>query len=55
MTFPKLGKLVTLTAKSVWLYEPQTFTPWLAENLDLLGETLGIGELEVKATEVPGG
>ncbi|NTE33439.1 DUF4268 domain-containing protein [Agrobacterium tumefaciens] len=55
MNFPKLGKLVTLSAKSVWLYEAQTFTPWLADNLDLLGEALGIGELELKSTEVPAG
>jgi hypothetical protein len=55
MNFPKLGKLVTLSAKSVWLYEAQTFTPWLAENLDLLGDALGIGELELKSTEVPAG
>jgi hypothetical protein len=55
MNFPKLGRLVTLTAKSVWQYEAQTFTPWLAENLDLLGEALGIGELELKSTEVPAG
>jgi hypothetical protein len=55
MNFPKLGKLVTLSAKSVWLYEAQTFTPWLAGNLDLLGEALGIGELELKSTEVPAG
>ncbi|CAN7183672.1 DUF4268 domain-containing protein [Rhizobium sp. LjRoot254] len=55
MNFPKLGKLITLSAKSVWLYEAQTFTPWLAQNLDLLGEALGIGELELKSTEVPAG
>jgi len=55
MNFPKLGKLVTLSAKSVWMYEAQTFTPWLAENLDLLGDALGLGELELKSTEVPAG
>ncbi|CCE98414.1 hypothetical protein SFHH103_03923 [Sinorhizobium fredii HH103] len=55
LNFPKLGKLETLSAKNVWLYEAQSFTPWLAENLDLLGEALGIGELELKSTEVPAG
>ncbi|WP_167376169.1 hypothetical protein [Sinorhizobium americanum] len=35
MDFPKLGRLVTLSAKNVWIYEAQTFTPWLAENPDL--------------------
>jgi hypothetical protein len=55
MTFPRLGRLTTISAKTVWLHEAQTFTPWLAENLDLLGEALQIGELELKATELPAG
>lgn len=55
MSFPKLGRLTTISAKAVWLHEAQTFTPWLAENLDLLGEALQIGELELKATELPAG
>jgi hypothetical protein len=52
---PKLGRLSRLSAKSVWLHEAQSFTPWLADNLDLLSETLQIGELELKATEIPAG
>lgn len=55
MNFPRLGKLVTLSAKSVWQYEAQTFTPWLAQNLELLGDALDIGDLELKSTEVPAG
>ncbi|ESX96701.1 DUF4268 domain-containing protein [Mesorhizobium sp. LNJC403B00] len=55
MSFPKLGRLTTISAKAVWLHEAQTFTPWLAENLDLLGEALQIGDLELKATELPAG
>lgn len=55
MAFPALGRLETLTAKSVWQYEAQTFTPWLAENLDLLATELDLGELELKDTEVPAG
>jgi hypothetical protein len=47
MTFPKLGRLTTTSAKSVWLHEAQTFTLWLPENLCLLGAVLQIGELEL--------
>ena len=39
--------------RSVWKDEAQDFTPWLArtENLTLLADTLGIGELETVAQE----
>lgn len=52
---PKLGKLVTLKATEVWGNEPQVFTPWLSDNLDLLAEALQIDELELKGTEVAAG
>lgn len=52
---PKLGKLVTLKATDVWGNEPQVFTPWLSQNLDLLAEALQIDELELKGTEVAAG
>jgi len=52
---PKLGRLVTLKATDVWGNEPQVFTPWLAQNLDLLAEALQIDELELKGTEVAAG
>lgn len=52
---PKLGKLVTLKATEVWGNEPQVFTPWLSQNLDLLAEALQIDELELKGTEVAAG
>ncbi len=55
MTVPKLAKLVSLKATDVWANEPQVFTPWLAENLLLLGEALQLGELELKGTEVLAG
>lgn len=51
MTIPKLGKLVTVTAKSVWQLEAQSFTPWLAQNLELLSDALDLGDLELKGTE----
>ena len=55
MNFPKLGKLVAMKAADVWGNEPQVFTPWLSENLDLLADALGLEELELKGIEVPAG
>lgn len=51
----KLGRLVTLKATEVWGNEPQVFTPWLSQNLDLLAEALQIEELELKGIEVAAG
>ena len=55
MVLPKLGRLQTLKATEVWGNEPQVFTPWLSQNLNLLAEALQIDELELKGTEVPAG
>ena len=52
---PKLGTLQTLRATDVWGNEPQVFTPWLSQNLDLLAEALQLDDLELKGTEVPAG
>jgi len=40
----RFGKLHPLAASSVdgWSHEAHDFTPWLAENLELLGEELGL-------------
>lgn len=48
----KLGRLQRVSLRDIWESEPGDFTPWLAggENLDLLGETIGI-DLELEATE----
>jgi len=45
-----LGKLEYLDPRSIWSMEATDFTPWLAENLALLGETLGL-DLELVKTE----
>ena len=37
--------------REVWPSEATNFTPWLAENIEMLGEALGI-DLEVQSTEV---
>lgn len=42
----KLGKLQRVDPRTIWKHEAHDFTPWLAENIDMLSEALGI-ELEV--------
>lgn len=48
----KLGRLERVDLRSVWVSEPEDFTPWLAEadNIGLLGETIGL-DLEVETRE----
>ena len=50
---PKLDRLHPVKLREIWETEAQHFTPWLAEeeNLILLGETLGM-ELELEAQEI---
>ena len=47
----QIGSLATLAAREVWTNEAQDFTPWLASNIALLGNAIGI-DLETEATEV---
>ena len=49
-TFP-IRKLERLNIREIWPSESQDFTPWLAENLDELGDILGI-EMQLDDTEV---
>lgn len=51
---PQLGTITRLDARKVWSNEAADFTPWLFQNLSLLGEALGL-ELEPKTTEAPVG
>ena len=48
-----LSKLERVPLREAWRHEAGDFTPWLAEedNLATLAETLGLGELELVATE----
>lgn len=46
-----LGKIQVVSLRSIWKNEAQEFTPWLADNIDELGEALGI-ELEYEDCEV---
>jgi hypothetical protein len=49
-----LGKLVEVPLKELWPGEATHFTPWLSENLALLGERLDL-ELELLSTEADAG
>jgi len=51
----RLGRLERTNPREAWPSESQGFTPWLAENLDLLSEALGVGDTEVVGPEVPVG
>jgi hypothetical protein len=43
MTQPQdFGRLETVSVRSAWAHEASAFTPWLAQNLDRLGDALGI-------------
>ena len=48
-----LGRLIRVDLRDIWSREADDFTPWLVreENLTILGETLGIDDLELEAQE----
>lgn len=46
-----LGNIKTVGLRKIWKNEAYDFTPWLAENLDSLGEAIGL-ELEFDDKEV---
>lgn len=46
----KFGELKYLDLRDIWANESQNFTPWLAENIQNLGEILGM-DLEIVARE----
>lgn len=50
MSLPSLGSLKKVDVRHIWQTEAQHFTPWLAQNLDILAETLDM-ELEIEAQE----
>ena len=50
----ELGQIEEVDIRTVWPNEAADFTPWLADNLDLLGEELGL-DLELDRTEAPVG
>ncbi len=54
MTQAEIGRIEEVAIREVWPDEASDFTPWLAKNLEVLGEELGM-VLELKGTEVPVG
>lgn len=51
MVAPKITPLTWTPARQVLEHEAHDFTPWLAENLDLLCAPLGLDEFELVSTE----
>jgi hypothetical protein len=47
----KLGRLARIDAREVWTHEAHDFTPWLHDNIGLLGEALGF-DIEATGREV---
>lgn len=41
MSTSELGRIERVDIRSIWQHEAHAFTPWLADNLHLLGEALG--------------
>lgn len=54
MVQEKFGVLKRGDLRHLWPHEAQEFTPWLAENLDALGDVLGM-DLELQLQEAPVG
>jgi hypothetical protein len=48
---PELGQLKEVAVRQAWPHEARVFTPWLAENLDHLSDSIGL-RLELVGCEV---
>ena len=40
MARPELGNIEQVAVRKIWRYEAEHFTPWLAKNIDQLGDAL---------------
>ena len=54
MEKPELGSVEPVNVRDIWPYEDRNFTPWLADNLHLLGKALDMN-LKCPKQEVPVG
>ena len=52
MSWPTISSMQWLNAREVLPGEATHFTPWLADNLDLLADSVGLAELTLVDTEV---
>lgn len=52
MAWPTITSMTWINARDVLPGEASDFTPWLAENIDLLASAVGLAELTVVDTEV---
>lgn len=50
----EFGKIIEVPLNEVWAGEATHFTPWLAENLQVVSEKIGL-ELELESTETSAG
>jgi hypothetical protein len=54
MTDVRFDRLSNVALRDAWRHEAQSFTPWLAQNIDHIAEAVG-RQLELTGTEVPVG
>ncbi|MCB1187765.1 DUF4268 domain-containing protein [bacterium] len=50
MSIPLTGRVERLPVRDVWPHEALAFTPWLSQNLDVIGELVGL-ELSLESIE----
>ena len=50
-----ISRLTRVPLRELWAHEARDFTTWLSENLDLLGETVGISQLSLVQREAAAG
>lgn len=51
----EFGEIITVPMNKVWKHEEKDFTPWLAQNIDKLGDALGGLQLQVEQIEIYAG
>jgi len=52
---PEISKLEPVNLRDVWAHEAHHFTPWLAENIDQLGDAIGLNLKDVTTEKTLGG
>ncbi|MBB2145491.1 DUF4268 domain-containing protein [Pedobacter sp. LMG 31464] len=51
----EFGEIVNVPMNQIWQHEERHFTPWLAQNIEKLGDALGGLQLQVEQTEIYAG